>query len=461
MSDKNHIQLWDECRQIIRDNLPAEQYDHWFKDIESYSFDGNALVLAVPTVFFVEMLEERYIKLLGSAIRRVYGQDVKLTYRYYQVKDAPETAVNIGSTNPSSTILEQRKAQPANPFKASPEKDIDPQLNPRYTFENYCKGESNKVAVAIAESVAEHNLTFNPLFVYGNTGVGKTHLIQAIGVRIKEKNPHARVLYVTARLFESQYTAAVASKSTNGFFHFYQGIDTLIVDDVQDLHGKPGTQNTFFHIFNHLHQNNKQIILSSDCAPSTMEGFESRLLSRFKWGMSAELFQPDLELRRKVLICKAEQNGLDIPIDVIDYIAASVTDSIRELEGIVVSLIGHATVSGRDISMDLAREVVGRAVKINKKPINFEIITEAVCSYYGIDVDLLFTKTRRREVSDARQVVMYLAKTMAKMPLVDIGRKLDRTHATVNYACKTIEERMPIEKQLNSDLTSIQQTILS
>lgn len=461
MPETNHIKLWDECRQIIRDNLPQEQYDHWFKDIESYSFDDNALVLAVPTVFFVEMLEERYIKLLGSAIRRVYGPAVKLTYRYYQVKDAPETAVNIGSTNPSGTILEQRKAQPANPFKAVPERDIDPQLNPRYTFENYCKGESNKVAVTIAESVAEHNLTFNPLFVYGNTGVGKTHLIQAIGVRIKEKNPQARVLYVTARLFESQYTAAVASKSTNGFFHFYQSIDTLIVDDVQDLHGKPGTQNTFFHIFNHLHQNNKQIILSSDCAPASMEGFESRLLSRFKWGMSTELFQPDLELRRKVLISKAEQNGLDIPMEVIDYIAASVTESIRDLEGIVVSLIGHATVSGRDITMDLAREVVERAVKINKKPLNFEIITEAVSSYYGIDVDLLFTKTRRREVSDARQVVMYLAKTMAKMPLVDIGRKLDRTHATVNYACKTIEERLPIEKQLNTDLTSIQQAILS
>lgn len=236
--------------------------------------------------------------------------------------------------------------------RLSPKKTLTHRLNPRYTFENYCKGESNKVAVTIAESVADHNLTFNPLFVYGNTGVGKTHLIQAIGVRIKEKNPSARVLYVTARLFESQYTAAVANKSTNGFFHFYQGIDTLIVDDVQDLHGKPGTQNTFFHIFNHLHQNNKQIILSSDCAPSTMEGFESRLLSRFKWGMQTELFQPDLELRRKVLVSKAEQNGLDIPLDVIDYIAASVTESIRDLEGIVVSLIGHATVSGRDITME-------------------------------------------------------------------------------------------------------------
>ncbi len=459
MKGNNHIELWDQCRQIIRDNIPAEQYDVWFKDIASVGFVDGALTLSVPSSFYVEQLEERYFKILGPAIRKVYGENAKLYYSFFQVKDAAETAVNVLSSNPSGTILDQHKAQPANPFHAQPQLDIDPQLNPRYTFENYCLGESNKITVSLAEAVAAKNMTFNPLFIFGNCGVGKTHLIQAIGIRIKENNPRSRVLYVTSRLFESQYTAAVANKNTNNFFHFYQSIDTLIIDDIQDLHGKPGTQNTFFHIFNHLHQNNKQIILSCDCAPADMEGFEERLLSRFKWGMASKLEAPDLELRRKVLERKAEQNGLSIPREVMEYIAASVTDSIRELEGIVVSLIGHATVSGRDITLDLARQVIARAVKINQKPINFELIAEEVCSYYNIDPDLLFTKTRRREVSDARQVVMYLAKEVAKMPLVAIGHHLDRTHATVNYACHTIEERLAIDKQLQADIAAIRSNL--
>ncbi|MCC8117136.1 MAG: chromosomal replication initiator protein DnaA [Bacteroidales bacterium] len=455
MNETNHIELWDKCRAIIRDNIPVEQYDVWFKDISSFGFADGALTLNLPSQFYQDMLEERYFKILGAAIRKVYGEKTKLYYRYFQVKDAADTAVKLLSSNPSTTILDQHKAQPANPFHAVPQRDIDSQLNPRYTFENYCVGQSNKVAVTLAQAVANKNMTFNPLFIFGNCGVGKTHLIQAIGIRIKENNPQSRVLYVTSRLFESQYTAAVASKNTNNFFHFYQSIDTLIVDDIQDLHGKPGTQNTFYHIFNHLHQNNKQIILSCDCAPADMEGFEERLLSRFKWGMSSKLDAPDLDLRRQVLQRKAEQNGLSIPGEVMEYIAASVTDSLRDLEGIVVSLIGHATVTNSDINLDLAKQVIERAVKITSKPINFEVIAEEVCSYYGIDPDLLFTKTRRREVSDARQVVMYLAKEIAKMPLVSIGHHLDRTHATVNYACRTIEERLAIDKQLQTDIAAI------
>lgn len=463
MNDSAHIQLWDKCRQIIRDNIPAEQYDAWFRDIESYQFENNKLTLQVPSLFFIDQLEERYGKILVPALRRVYGPDVMLYFRCNTVKERPDTATVQKSTKPSGIILDQQHAQPANPFSAKPESDIDSQLNPRYTFDNYCEGESNKIARAIAMSIADNpkNLTFNPLFIFGPTGVGKTHLIQAIGVRMKENNPRLRVLYVTSRLFESQYTAAVASGKTNSFFHFYQSIDTLIVDDVQDLHGKTSTQNTFFHIFNHLHQNNKLIIMSSDCAPSEMDGIETRLLSRFKWGMAAELLAPDIELRRKVVRLKSEQNGLDIPEDVIEYIAATVTSSVRDLEGIIVSLIAHATVMNRDVNLDLARNVIERAVKVSKHAVNFEIITEEVCSHYGIDTGLLFTKTRKREVSDARQVVMYLAKKIAKMPLVAIGHKLDRTHATVNYACNSIEDRLQIDKQLQSDITKIQEAILA
>lgn len=461
MSQNNHIELWDKCRQIIRDNISPEQYDAWFKDVTSYQFENDNLTLIVPSGYFVEQLEERFIKILGPAIKRVYGLNVKIYYRFFQVKDEPASAVKVLSTNPSGTILEQKKSSPANPFNHDRPADLDPQLNPRYTFDNYCLGESNKIAYAIGESIAENpkSSTYNPLFVFGPTGVGKTHLIQAIGIRLKEKNPASRVLYITARLFESQYTAAVAKHDTNSFFYFYQSIDTLIVDDIQDLQKKPGTQNTFFHIFNHLHQNNKKIILSSDCAPSAMDGFEDRLLSRFKWGMSVELGLPDLELRRKVLIRKAEQNGLEIPMDVIEYIASTVTQSIRDLEGIVVSLVAHATVLNCEIDLDLAQKVIEHAVKVNRRVLNFELIADHVCEYYGLNQDQLFTKTRKREVSDARQVVMFLAKTMANMSIVAIGNKLDRTHATVNHGCNNIQERLQVDKKLQNDLSQIRSLI--
>lgn len=460
---KTHQQLWEECRQLIKDNIPPAQYDAWFRDVTSLSFDNMSLTLMVPSAFFVEQLEERYLPQLGAAIRRVYGQGVKLYYHFNQVQDEPRTAVNLRSAEPSAAILSAgAKGAPANPFVSQPVGDIDPQLNARYNFENYCCSMSNKVAWGIGQSIANDPSikTFNPLFIFGPTGVGKTHLIQAIGIRIKERDPRAKVLYVTARLFQSQYTTAEAKGTTNSFFHFYQSIDTLIIDDIQDLRDKPATQNTFFHIFNHLHQNGKQIIMSSDCSPAEMEGFEARLLSRFRWGMSVKLEMPDLELRRKVLERKAEQDGLELSGEVIDCIAANVTDSIRELEGVVVSLIGRATVLNVDVSLDLARSVIANAVRINRKQVNFEIVTAAVCAYYNIDSDLIFTKSRKREISDARQVVMYLAKKIIKMPFTAIGARLGRSHATVLYACKNIEERMPLEKQLNDDLLAIEASIM-
>lgn len=458
----DHIQLWNKCSQFIKDNIPAQQYNTWFRDITSHSFENNELVLLVKSPYFVDQLEERHLDILRAGIKKVYGAGVKLYYEYYSVQNSPESKIKMKSSAPSPVILAQSKAQPANPFQIQNLQDFDPQLNPRYTFENYCASESNRIARSIGESIADNPSlkTFNPLFVFGPTGVGKTHLIQAIGVRIKETNPRARVLYVTARLFESQYTAAVAKGNTNSFFHFYQSIDTLIIDDIQDLRKKPGTQNTFFHIFNHLHQNDKQIIMSSDCAPAEMEGFEGRLLSRFKWGMSVALDRPDIALRRDVLNLKAQQDGLSLPDEVKEYIAVNVTDSIRELEGIVVSLMAHATVLNCDINLDLARRVLANAVRINRKQVNFEIVADAVASHYGIETDLLFTKSRKREISDARQVVMYLAKKLVKMPLTVIGNRISRTHATVIYACRNIEERLSLEKQLADDINAIEAAIM-
>lgn len=462
--EKTHQQLWDDCLQFIKDNIPAPQFEAWFMPITSLGFEDKKLKLMLPSPFVVDILEQRYLPVLGSAIKKVYGPDVTLTYHYLQIQNEPNTAVSMRTSSPSPTIIEQStKSKPANPFQVQNLQPFDPQLNPRYTFENYCAGDSNKIARSIGESVAMNPSvkTFNPLFVFGSTGVGKTHLIQAIGIRLKENNPDARVLYVNARLFESQFTAAKLKGEINNFFHFYQSIDTLIIDDIQDLNNKPGTQNTFFHIFNHLHQNDKQIIMSSDCAPSEMEGFEERLLSRFKWGMSVQLDKPDINLRREVLIQKAEQDGIELSSEVIEYIATNVTESIRDLEGVMVSLIGRATVLNTDITLDLARQVIANSVKINRKQINFELIVEHVCSYYGIDPDHLFTKSRKREISDARQMLMYLSKKLAKMPLTAIGSRIDRTHATVIYACKNIEERLSLEKQLKDDVAAIEASIMS
>ncbi len=459
----SHLELWNQCRQVIADNLSTQQFTAWFSDVHSVSFNNGELRLSVPSPYFSEQLEERFASIINAAIKKVYGTGIEVVFMFNQVSGQPESKVEVHNSKPSATIMNEIKAPIANPFAETTAQPFRSQLNALYNFENYCIGQSNRVAYTIAESIANDpsNKTFNPLFVFGPTGVGKTHLIQAIGVRIKERNPQARVLYVTARLFQAYYTAANHKGHINDFFKFYQSIDTLIIDDVQDIAGNPGTQNTFFHIFNQLHQNNRQIILSSDCAPSEMEGFEARLLNRFKWGASAALEKPDLELRRQVLRRKSQTDGLELPEDVIEYVAANVTDSIRELEGVVASLVAHATVLNCEITLDFARPVVANAVRIRRSQVNFEMISEAVASYFKINPDIIFTKTRKREISDARQMIMYLSKKLAGMSFKSIGNKLGRTHATVLYACNNIDERLPIDKDLRTAVDAITEIIRS
>ncbi len=453
-----HIQLWEKCLSIIKDNLSPEQFKSWFEPIRSLGYADGKLSLEVPSSYFVEHIEEHYLRLLAPVLKRVYGPDVQLFYKYDQIGNRPDTSINQRSENPSPAI--RPGLPPANPFDVKIEATIDSQLNPRYTFENYCGSMSNKVARSIGETIGDdpNCKTFNPLFIIGPSGVGKTHLMHAIGIRLKERQPQMRVLYVTARLFESQYTVAAHNGKINDFINFYQSIDTLIIDDIQDLIGKEKTQNAFFHIFNHLHLNNKQIILSSDCPQSEMKGLPERMMTRFKWGMTVKLDRPDLELRREVLKLKAQHDGLTIGDDVLDYIAESVTGSIRELEGVMVSLMAHATILNLDITVDLARNVISNAVKVHnsQRAVNFEMVTQGVSTYYKINSDQLFTKSRKREISDARQMVMYMAKKYAKMPLTAIGTRLSRTHATVLYACRNIEERLPFEKQLQEDVAAIE-----
>ena len=457
----NHSALWQQCQQFIKDNIGEELHKTWFSDITSLRFENNELHILVPSSFFAEHIDQQFIGVVGAGIKKVYGEGVELFYHFNIVKTQDESTVEIKSTPEVKITRPSSDKQIADPFTARKLAPIDPQLNPRYSFGNYCRSESNKIAVTISEAIADHpeRTQFNPLFVFGPTGVGKTHLIQAIGIGIKERYPENRVLYVTARLFMSQYTTAVAQGETNMFFAFYQSIDTLIVDDVQDFNGKHATQNTFYHIFNHLYLNNRRIILSCDRAPAEMEGFEESLLGRFKCGMSVALEKPDINLRRNVLRTKALQDGIRLDDDIIDFITENVTDSIREIEGVLVSLVTHATILNQPISMDLAKLVVQNAIKIKRPKINFEIITREVSAFYGIEPDALFTKSRKREISDARQMVMYLAKKHTELPLTAIGRRLDRTHATVIYAVNSIEERIEFDKNLRSDIEHIEASL--
>ena len=459
----NVAQQWNRCLDVIKANLPAEQFDVWFAPIVAVDFDqeNNRVTLRVPSQFFVEQIEGRYLPILSSALKKVFGENVKLNYKYNVVGSDDASAVEQPMDNSSVKLQQElriRKPHVANPFEQDDRHDeIDPQLNPRYTFQNYCSSMSNRLAVSVADAIASHPevKTYNPFFVFGSTGVGKTHLLQAIGIKLKEQNPRMRVLYVTARVFENQYTTAVVQKKINDFINFYQSIDVLLLDDIQEFANKEKTQNTFFHIFNHLHQHQRQLVMSSDCRPSDLDGMVPRLISRFKWGMTVELEKPDFELRRKFLAMKAAQDGLNIADDVLDFIASQVTDNVRELEGVMVALLAHATMLNQDITIELARCVIGNTVKVSQRQLTFELIAETVANHYNLPTDLIYGKSRKREISDARQLVMYLAKKEAQMSSPSIGAKLDRTHATVLHACIQIEQRMSIEKDFSREVQAI------
>ena len=456
----SHTPLWEDCLTLIRKEVSASEYDLWFKDISEVSHVGNDLKLMVPTPLFAEHIEANYLDIIGPILHRVYGPDVQLHYLFNVVSKEPDTQVDVASTPRSKAVTTPAVA---NPFAPRPVGSVDPQLNPRFTFENYCVSSSNKNALIIAESLANDPQvkTFNPLFIFGDTGVGKTHLIQAIGIRLKERFPDMRVVYLTSRTFQSQFTTAHMRGETNQFFNFYQSIDTLIVDDIQDLNDKPKTQNMFYNIFNYLHLNNKQIVLSSDRAPADMKGIEARMLGRFKWGISVRLERPDLQLRRHILSQKAASEGIELPDDVMTYIANNVTDSIRDIEGVMTSIVARATFCNIPVSLELARNVVGNAIRTTRRSTEFDDVLREVCSYYNVEQSLVFTSSRKREISDARQMVMYLAKQLAKMSFKAIGQRLGRSHATVLYGCRQIEERIPYEKQLQEASDTITKTLLS
>lgn len=381
----------------------------------------------------------------------------------------PSDSVNIeGDTTSSRVLLTRPDARMINQFSSPFDTrrtlpNINPQLNPLYTFSTFMEGESNKLALIAGKSIAQNpgKNTFNPLFLYGPSGVGKTHLMTAIGIEAKNKNPQARVLYLSAQLFKVQYMDSIRQNRYNDFINFYQTIDMLIIDDVQEFAGVTATQNTFFHIFNHLHQNGKQIILSADKAPVQISGLEDRLLTRFKWGLTAEIGRPDYELNKAILRKKVEKDGLNFPEDVIEYVAMNVKDNIRELEGIIASLLAHSIFQNRSITLDLVKRELAKYVSVAEKTITIDEIQDVVCKKLNLDRKLLLSKSRKHEIVQARQISMYLSKKMTESSLSRIGEIIGKkNHATVVHACKAVKNQMEYDKVFSELVQEIENTLV-
>ena len=462
MSETNHIGLWNRCLEIIRDNVPEQTYKTWFCPIVPLKYEDKTLVVQVPSQFFYEFLEEKFLDLLRQTIHKVFGEEAKLMYSVMVVKNPPTTVPLPPHAGPTGASLTTRQTITKNIPQIPQVADLDPHLNKEYNFETFIEGESNKLSRSVAEAVALNpaKTIFNPLFFYGASGVGKTHLANAIGTRIKELYPEKRVLYVSAHLFQVQYTDSVRNNTTNDFINFYQSIDVLIIDDIQEFAGLTKTQNNFFHIFNHLHQNGKQLILTSDRSPALLQGMEDRLITRFKWGMVAELEKPTIELRRNILRNKIRRDGLQFPPEVIDYIAQNVSDSVRDLEGVVISIMAHATIYNREVDLDLAQRIVRKISRNESKPITIDTIIDTVCSHFGLEPSAIHTKSRKRDVVQARQIAMYLAKNNTDYSASKIGTLIGgKDHATVLHACKTIRELREVDKTFRAEVDEIQATL--
>lgn len=456
--------LWTNCLIIIKDNISEAAYNTWFAPIVPISYRDNIFTVQVPSQFFYEYLEEKYIDLIQRTLHRVMGEETILNYRVVVASDS-DTAIEIRGESkkqsfPKPSVPQTNKVP--SPFNRVEPQEFDSQINTKYSFDNFFEGNSNKLGRTAAEAVAENpaKTAFNPLFIHGSSGVGKTHLCHAIGAKIMEKFPEKKVLYLSAHLFKVQYTDATRFNTVNDFINFYQGVDILIIDDIQELSGLIKTQNTFFHIFNHLHQNNKQLIMTSDRAPMDMAGVEERLLTRFRWGLTTQLERPEKDLRKIILQQKIIADGLEISESVIDYIAENVTDNVRDLEGIIVSLMAHSIINDTEIDLTLARRVIEQSIKFEIKKITVQKIQEVVCDYFNIKRDLIQSRSRKREIVQARQVAMYFTKTHTEMSLAQIGSHIGkRNHATVLHACNNIRGLMEVDKTFRSNIDEIERIL--
>ena len=438
--EANVNKVWENCLAFIKDNIQSQAYKTWFEPIIPKKLSDNSLSIQVPSKFFYEWLEEHYVKILKTALVKELGKDARLIYIIKMENSfgnkIPFTE-KIPSANRSSlktqnvdAPLESNDGQLKNPFIIPGIRNlhIESQLNPNYSFDNFLEGDSNRLArsAGIAVSSKPGGTSFNPLMIFGGVGLGKTHLAHAIGVDIKERYPDITVLYISAEKFTQQYIESVKKNTRNDFIHFYQVIDVLIVDDVQFLSGKSGTQDVFFHIFNHLHQNGKQVILTSDKAPVDMQDIEQRLLSRFKWGLSAELQTPDFETRVSILKNKLYRDGVSIHDDIVAYVAKNIKTNIRELEGAIISLIAQSSFNRVEINIELAKEIINQFVKNTKREVSIEYIQKVVSEYFQMEIATLQSKTRKRHIVQARQLAMYFAKKYTKASLASIGNQIGK-----------------------------------
>jgi len=464
MTTSPHI-LWAQCQDIFRSNVNEQQYQTWFTPIKfkSYDVEAKELVISTPSQFFYEYLESHFRKIIHLTIYRVFGQDVSLIYEVEvvsngSVKIESDNVPAIEKTEPSNR---QANLSPTLTQAVGPAQDLDSQLNPKQTFSNFIEGVSNKLPRSIGQAIAEkpNQQTFNPLFIYGPSGVGKTHLVNAIGTRLKELHPEKRVLYLSAHLFQVQFTDSIRHNTFNDFMHFYQSIDVLIIDDIQEMIGLEKTQYAFFHIFNHLRQNGRQIILTSDRPPVSMQGMEDRLLTRFKSGLLAELEKPEVQLRKDILRSKIKHDGLEIPEDVIDYISQNVSNSVRELEGVIHSLLAYSVVYNKDVDLNFAQSIIQHAPKNVVKEVSLDKIVEEVSNKYNVKQEDIYGKSRKAEIVLARQLSIYLAQVHTQLSASKIGLLIgNKNHATVLHSIKTIKNRLKIDKSLKEqvdELTSI------
>lgn len=456
--------LWDNSLLLIKDSVTEQQYNTWFKPIvfESYKPSTKTLLVQVPSPFVYEYLEQNFVDLLSKVLHRNFGEGIRLTYRVVTDKehklsqDIEADPDDADMAKQTRERAQQTAAQPAAPLQ---QEDIDTQLDPKLTFNNYMEGDSNKLPRSVGLSIAEHPNTtqFNPMFIYGPSGSGKTHLVNAIGLKAKQMYPQKRVLYVSARLFQTQYTDAVLHNASNDFINFYQSIDMLIVDDIQEWAGKAKTLNTFFHIFNHLFRNGKRIILASDRPPVELKDMPDRLLTRFSCGLVCELEKPNIQLCVDILSNKIRRDGLKIPVDVISFIAQTCNGSVRDLQGAVNGLLAYSIVYNSSIDIRLAERVIKRAVKVDDKPLTIDDIVETVCHHYNVTVTAVNSKSRKRDYVVARQVTMYLAQKYTKMPASRIGKLVgNRDHSTVIHSCSKVEERLKIDAGFSDELVSIE-----
>lgn len=471
--EKHADQVWANCLQIIKDIVEWQHFKTWFEPIKPVAIHENVLVIQVPSQFFFEYLEEHYINLLAKTLKRELGKEARLEYRimvdggntYNKPVTVDISAQGYKSFSNNEMDFPLVINNPVkNPFviPGLRKMHIDPQLNANYTFDAFVEGDSNRVARRAGKTVAEKPgaNSFNPLVIYGSVGLGKTHLAQAIGNEVKKINPAKVVLYVSSEKFINQFVDHSRNNAINDFIHFYQLIDVLIIDDVQFFNRAERSQDAFFAIFNHLHQSGKQLVLTSDKSPKDLEGVQERLLSRFRWGLSADIQMPDYETRIEILERKMKADGLEMPKDVVKYIAYNISNNIRELEGALISLLAQSSLNRREIDLELAKKVLRNFIKSSSKEITIDTIQKMVCDYFDVPYDKLLHKTRKREIVQARQISMFLAKSFTKNSLKTIGEHFGgRDHTTVIHSCQTVKDLMDTDGVFRDNVMELQQKV--